>query len=699
MAAGGGFLRRLARNTAGNTLVIMGMAVIPLAGLVGGAVDVSRLYLTKTRLQQACDAGALAGRKVMGGGAWNANSNAANTVAVNFFDSNFQNGAYGTTGRTRAFTESGGKVTGTASAVVPMTIMKIFRQSARTLTVTCDAEMALPNTDVMFVLDVTGSMAEVIPGDSSRKIDGMHRAVKCFYETLAKLDTTENCGTTPTGGTSSQVQIRFGFVPYSTNVNVGKLLPASYFAPTWKYQTRLAHYTAGFYPVISATTETYWEYYTGSTAPHVSRTLTTTTATLTEEQCEYFMENRSISGLFTRTASTSGGPAPADEFTSEWDDDGNATATNGGGWGGGPSTPGEWGWSGAYDTSGTNRSCRRLRTDTRKDYSDTLKYRFNGWTYKQVDDVDVTDFVADPADDGVLIATSNDGYVSNSGTYDMRELAAAPGATGISTTTSRWDGCIEERPTVQSVTDFDPIPGTAYDLDIDLVPSSGNPNSLWGPIWNRLHFSRRSGSSATTSERVYSATADDSESDANRSSYSCAPPGKLLQSWADPTLFETYVATLQPTSNTYHDIGLLWGARLLSPTGIFAAQNAATPSGGTIERHLIFMTDGTAVADSMNQTAYGVAWYDRRQTASGTAPTNAELVTQIQERMQGLCMAVRNKNITLWVIYFGSVSSGDATRMEACATPGKYYAASNNSQLATIFASIATQISQLRLTQ
>jgi hypothetical protein len=37
--------------------------------------------------------------------------------------------------------------------------------------------------------------------------------------------------------------------------------------------------------------------------------------------------------------------------------------------------------------------------------------------------------------------------------------------------------------------------------------------------------------------------------------------------------------------------------------------------------------------------------------------------------------------------------------MQACATPGKYYAASNNSQLTTIFASIAAQISQLRLTQ
>jgi hypothetical protein len=280
----------------------------------------------------------------------------------------------------------------------------------------------------------------------------------------------------------------------------------------------------------------------------------------------------------------------------------------------------------------------------------------------------------------------------------MVQLAVAPGATGISTTLSSWDGCIEERPTVQGVTDFDPIPANAYDLDIDLVPSTGNPNSLWGPIWNRLHFSRRNGSNNTISERSYASGAD-GESDDNRSSYSCAPESRLLQSWTNPTLFENYVNGLQPTSNTYHDIGLLWGARLLSPTGIFAAQNAMTPSGGTIERHLIFMTDGTAVADSMNQTAYGVHWYDRRQTASGTAPTNAELVTQIQERMQGLCMAVRNKNITLWVIYFGSVSSGDATRMQACATPGKYYAASNNSQLTTIFASIAAQISQLRLTQ
>ena len=47
-------------------------------------------------------------------------------------------------------------MTGTASATLPMTLMRVFGKTTETLTVTCDAEMRLPNTDVMFVLDTTG---------------------------------------------------------------------------------------------------------------------------------------------------------------------------------------------------------------------------------------------------------------------------------------------------------------------------------------------------------------------------------------------------------------------------------------------------------------------------------------------------------------------------------------------------------------
>src|SRR3569833_676495 len=75
-----------------NTLAIMAAALIPLAGLVGGGIDISRMYITKTRLQHACDAGALAGRKAQGGGT---RSSDDNTDAQQIFEANNMTGADG----------------------------------------------------------------------------------------------------------------------------------------------------------------------------------------------------------------------------------------------------------------------------------------------------------------------------------------------------------------------------------------------------------------------------------------------------------------------------------------------------------------------------------------------------------------------------------------------------------------------------
>src|SRR3546814_5727577 len=60
---------------------------------------------------------------------------------------------------------------------------------------------------------------------------------------------------------------------------------------------------------------------------------------------------------------------------------------------------------------------------------------------------------------------------------------------------------------------------------------------------------------------------------------------------SDLSDFDGYVDTLTPNGRTYHDIGLIWGARLISPTGLFASENATTARGGEIQRHVIFMTD------------------------------------------------------------------------------------------------------------
>src|SRR3546814_14018927 len=79
-------------------------------------------------------------------------------AAKEMFQANFADAAYGSSALTKSFSETGGTVTGNASVVMPMTIMRIFGQTERTIAVTCTAEMRIPNTDVMFVLDTTGSM-------------------------------------------------------------------------------------------------------------------------------------------------------------------------------------------------------------------------------------------------------------------------------------------------------------------------------------------------------------------------------------------------------------------------------------------------------------------------------------------------------------------------------------------------------------
>jgi len=582
------FLTALARDTRANTMAMMAMALIPLAGMVGGGLDISRMYIVKTRLQHACDAGALAGRKAMGGGTWTQTvggvANYPRVMAEKFFEGNYDRNAYGATGITRSFSESAGKVTGSASATVPMTLMRIFGKTRETLTVSCDAEMRLPNTDVMFVLDTTGSMNETPSGDNKTKIAGLKLAVKCFYQIIARLDVADaDCeGDEPSGGTGNQVQIRFGFVPYATNVNVGRLLKTEWLANSWYYQSR---------------------------------------------------EVASIS--------------------SNW---------------------GSW-----HDVGWMN--CSSIPANTA-----TVEYRTTSTYYGSCYVQRRTKAVTWRYD---RLSKDISGLKNGTG---WNASFTQPIGDGGGDKTIAWDGCIEERETVKA-TGYDPIPSGAKDLDIDLVPSSDA--TRWGAALPGLLYTRRSTRNSGTGD--WDRTAVTTESNyTNSSAYYCPTEAKKMQAWPDPGPFAAYVNSLTPSGNTYHDIGLLWGARLMSPTGLFASENATTPQGAEIERHLIFMTDGDTNTSSSDYNAYGVPWFDRRQTDS---TTQSSLDQQVDLRFAALCTAVKNKQITLWVISFGTVSSDTVTRLQDCASSGRYFSASNSAQLQATFKSIADQISQLRLTR
>jgi Flp pilus assembly protein TadG len=709
-----GFMSRLLKNEEGNIIALLAASVIPVFGLVGGGFDMSRIYLSQTRLQGACDAGALIGRKTMGLGTWADNNNAAKTQAEKLFDQNFPSGAYGTTGLARTFAESKGIVTGTASVTIPMTLMQVVGQKSQVVNVKCQAEMRVPNTDVMFVLDTTGSMDGSIPnsGSSERKIDGLRKAVKCFYEALTKQDILDvepsDCGETsnPTASNLGNVQLRFGFVPYAVNVNVGKLLPLDYMADRWTYQSREASFTIG-----NTWVPKYLEEIESNSGVEVDKDETVTEWTNTPIFQNVMVENIEYSYVFSTTEldRCTTRSAPPETTTTNVGSRQMISQL--------PTTP-------VYPVGTVTRNYEQVNSTVRKSYrynyvSDILGERcrlqsrvttkasvttttatvdidwtrngdFTGWTYKPV--------------------SFNVSGLKDKGNNSWQSSFQLPiGDKGTDTTVS-WDGCIEERQTFRGPdsdpsNDWDPIPSTALDMDIDLVPTKSNIATQWGPllpsaIWQRYTVNTSGNSTSRTNTRttqnIWVESAADSGVTMERVKNFCPSEARLLQKW-DTAEFATYVTKLTTDGYTYHDIGLLWGARIMSPTGIFAASNA--PKNMTIERHMVFMTDGDTNVVNDDYSAYGVHWYDRRQTPTGTAPINSQLDALTDARTAALCTAIKNRNINLWVVSYGDVSGPTNDRLRACATPGKFVQASSVASLISNFKEIAAKISALRLTQ
>lgn len=675
-----GFLAGIRRDQSGNTMAMMAAGLIPLTAMIGSGVDISRTYLVKTRLQQACDAGALAGRKKMASDAWDSNSFAARTAAENMFDANFAVGSTGTeapvgpAGRIGTYTENGGTVTGTASVNVPMVIMRLFGREKNVVSVTCDAELAIPNTDVMFVLDTTGSMNQAEDGSnnqvavelSNSKIVGLRLAVRCFYEALSKQNSTADCGSTPSGVTQT-AQVRFGFVPYAVNVNVGRLLPHDYMVDSWAYQSREAVETYQNV-VVDYTEGTPYLYNTSSGYNSGSNWSSTS---------NYSVTNNVFS------SSSCAALQPADDTA----------------WSGTEGAPyGETSWMSGGDRitqwytqeAGTGRDFNRTYNSGARRCTITLRTRpaTKQRTYRRTDT---------PIYESQLLfdhyeykqVTHNVSGLKNSDGVSWNATVTLPvGNEGLSTSVD-WDGCIEERQTV-SGSNYYPIPTGAKDLDVDLIPT-GDTTTRWAPMLPGAVWGRYVGGSDKTMATV------STNSNLNRNfNYYCPEEAKKLATWTS-SAFDTYVNSLTASGNTYHDTGLIWGARLISPTGLFADENDNKQN---IQRHVVFMTDGDTVTTSNGYSAYGVEWWDRRRTGGVSAPDSAALNNQVNNRFLAMCQYIKNDmGITLWVVAFGAGVSGTAqANLQTCASSGKYYPAADSAALLNAFKSIASEISDLRLT-
>lgn len=205
--------KRFRRDQRGNAFMLTAAALVPVVGIVGSAVDIGRAYMTQLRLQQACDAGVLAGRRAMAAGSYGVDEEAEANKMFNF---NFPAGRYGATDISFSSEADGTTdVDGTASAILPTALMYIFGKGQFDLSVNCTAKLEISNVDVVLVLDVTGSML-------GTPLAGLKTASKNFFTTLTSADVGDG-------------RIRFGVVPYSSTVNVGQILRTA--DATWLSQT------------------------------------------------------------------------------------------------------------------------------------------------------------------------------------------------------------------------------------------------------------------------------------------------------------------------------------------------------------------------------------------------------------------------------------------------------------------------------
>ena len=684
----GGFFKELLSDASANTIAIGAAAMVPLLAMIGGAVDASRFYMAETRMQAACDAGALAARRAMADDTF---TNAHKTIGENFYDQNFETGMFGMTGQARTYVGTqAGEVNGTASGTLPTSLMGIFGYGQFDLSVSCTADINISNTDIMFVVDVTGSMncAPDNPTggncgnseDAGAKMIGLRSAVMTFYDTVE-------------ASTSPQAQVRYGMVPYASNVNVGDAIVAensSWMASEAVFESRWAVFenTEEWVDIGEQILEVgepydiqepYYDFetdYVGSES---------TCAALAPAS----YENEMVSTLGTHQGEDDQYVEGNFRYT-VYDDD-NETLRNG---------------VGGYDYRSSDGRCRygwevtEFKADVTFAEVEELQsggIEFVEWVYGQVDTA------SPPGGDNPAGSPAGWESVDLTTLYDSTPQVSVPIGGSGNMATQTWDGCIEEADTV-ATTNFDPIPSGALDMNINLVPST--QAERWKPVVKNLVWERRNGSgiseTTSTNKNNGSITLNDvAEServnangdivDQSRPGYSCPKEAFRLTDISRSDL-QAYVDSLQGRSNTYHDIGMLWGARFISPNGIFSSSNAAAPNGDAIARHIVFMTDGLLAPNWEVYGMYGLERWTRRVAGGNWNNLN----TAHAERFQAACRLARQENISVWVVAFGTELTEN---LSDCATPGRAFVADDSTELGETFEEIAQRIAALRLTQ
>jgi hypothetical protein len=470
------------------------------------------------------------------------------------------------------------------------------------------------------------------PSDTLPRIDVMKSVVRNFH---SQVEANKSAGT----------RLRYGFVPYATNVNVGGLLEDDWVVNDWAYQSR-----EDFGTEPGAVSDySYNENWT-----YISGTMTTTTT-----------------GGFLATYH----PATGESGSDYWSCDTPPPASNN------------------TDNPVVISTVTEPYLGPPAGTKTTVHYRntYNG-DYYWVERVG-------PA--CVIKRTRYSNYVEEydnitipyTNTIQKYRYAQIP--KDVSNWRAETNGCIEERSTYE-VSDWNNVDlNQALDLNLDLVPTAGDPDTQWRPMYPGIIYERSldwygTGGSFTPDQVV--TTDPYFFMPSNYAGLVACPAAARKLAEMDASDVNTYLDSITPSGQTYHDIGMIWGGRLISPSGLFAAENVDV-DGNQTSRHLIFLTDGVTEPLDIAYGAYGVEPLDQRRWSPSSA---LSLSDTIEKRFGVACAEVRKRNVVVWIVGFGTKLN---PVMTDCAGPGHFFEADDSDELNTVFSRIAASMGDLRISK
>lgn len=249
-----------------------------------------------------------------------------------------------------------------------------------------------------------------------------------------------------------------------------------------------------------------------------------------------------------------------------------------------------------------------------------------------------------------------------------------------------WDGCVDARSSGEDVTDTPPAsePFRKYYWGCHT-----SHNAWYGTNWNRDNCS----TSGTVRYR--------SNLGAYRGPNKYCPQ-QVTPMTANKGTITDAIDDMEAVGLTHINLGAAWGWRMLSPRwrGLWGGEmNAANLpldyNTQNMNKAIIIMTDGDHTMSNSANTAYG---YLNQGVLGTTHRGTAE--NRLDDRLSQVCTSMKNENVIVYTVSFGSISTSSQTMLRNCASQVDFYFNSPSSaDLQQAFRAIGDSLASLRVSK